>query len=48
MFEAGVVRANEVITELGQQGYYGYIFDFLVYEGTLCVLIRIASSRRFK
>ena len=28
----------------GQEALQGYIFDFLKYEGMLCVLIRIASA----
>ena len=30
----------------GQEALQGYLFDFLQREGMLCVLIRIASSRR--
>ena len=47
MFEIGVVRANEYIIAPGLEAYQGYLFDFLLYEGMLCVLIRISSSRRF-
>ena len=31
----------------GQEAKKGYLFDILEREGILCVLIRIASSRRF-
>ena len=31
----------------GQDANWGYIFYFLEHEGMLCVLIRIASMRRF-
>ena len=48
LFETGVVRVIEgLLWNQDRRHKEGYLFDFLQYEGTLCVLIRIASARRF-
>ena len=46
MFEAGVVRAMGVNHSTRSGNIIGIFLDFLYHEGMLCVLIRIASSRR--
>ena len=52
MFETGVVRVSECESS-SQEAKQGYLFDFIfntkVYFvfSLLCVLIRIASMRRF-
>ena len=48
LFETGVVRAIGDLLWGQDRGHIEvYLFDFLQNEGTLYVLIRIASARRF-
>ena len=47
MFETWVSRAISVNHSAKTDGIIGIFFDFLYFKGMLCVLIRIASSRRF-
>ena len=42
MYETGVTELMRVNHGARSGGILGYIFDFLFYKGTLCVLIRIA------
>ena len=47
MFETGVVRASECYSQRQVRGHKRDVFSIFQYEGMLCVLMRIASSRRF-
>ena len=46
--DRGSSSQRGLIIAPGQEAKKGYLFDILEREGILCVLIRIASLRRFK
>ena len=45
--DMGSSNQRGLIIAPGQEAKKGYLFDILEREGILCVLIRIASLRRF-